>query len=144
MKYICPPDAQVIEVWVRLLKAVPTARFIVKNKPFACPAAREHVLQLFVKKGIAGHRVDLLPLAAANAGGGICIPHLLTTEMASSLYGHFSQAALANDHGVANPQQCMLLRLVRLCCVSSLPVCCTFMLRVQCSSSYTSVIWEGS
>lgn len=76
VKCFCPLDAQVIEVWVSLLKAVPTARLVVKNKPFACPAAREHVLQLFVKKGIAGHRIDLLPLAAANAGGG----HLHTSS----------------------------------------------------------------
>ncbi len=59
---------QVIEVWVTILQAVPSARFLLKNKPFACAAAREHVLQLFVKKGIAAHRVDLLPLAPANAG----------------------------------------------------------------------------
>lgn len=59
---------QVIEVWVNILQAVPSSRFLLKNKPFACPAAREHVLQLFVKKGIAAHRIDLLPLAAANAG----------------------------------------------------------------------------
>ena len=61
-------DVQVIEVWVRILQAVPSSRFLLKNKPFACAAAREHVLQLFVKKGIAAHRIDLLPLAVANAG----------------------------------------------------------------------------
>lgn len=65
---------QVIEVWVKILQAVPSSRFLLKNKPFACPAAREHVLQLFVRKGIAAHRIDLLPLAAANAGQ---IPPLL-------------------------------------------------------------------
>ena len=59
---------QVIEVWVKILQAVPSSRFLLKNKPFACPAAREHVVQLFVRKGIAAHRIDLLPLAAANAG----------------------------------------------------------------------------
>ena len=60
-----------------ILQAVPSPRFLLKNKPFACPAAREHVLQLFVKKGIAAHRIDLLPLAAANAGQNT--PHLLST-----------------------------------------------------------------
>ena len=65
---------QVIEVWVMILQAVPSSRFLLKNKPFACPAAREHVMQLFVRKGIAAHRIDLLPLAAANAGQ---IPPLL-------------------------------------------------------------------
>lgn len=59
---------QVIEVWVMILQAVPSSRFLLKNKPFACPAAREHVMQLFVRKGIAAHRIDLLPLAVANAG----------------------------------------------------------------------------
>ena len=61
-------EVQVIDVWVKILQAVPSARFLLKNKPFACPAAREHVLQLFVKKGVAAHRIDLLPLAPANAG----------------------------------------------------------------------------
>ena len=61
-------EVQVIDVWVKILQAAPSARFLLKNKPFACPAAREHVLQLFVKKGIAAHRIDLLPLAPANAG----------------------------------------------------------------------------
>jgi len=61
-------EVQVIDVWVKILQAVPSARFLLKNKPFACPAAREHVLQLFVKKDVAAHRIDLLPLAAANAG----------------------------------------------------------------------------
>lgn len=61
-------EVQVIDVWVKILQAVPSARFLLKNKPFACPSAREHVLQLFVKKGVAAHRIDLLPLAPANAG----------------------------------------------------------------------------
>lgn len=61
-------QVQVIDVWVKILQAVPSARFLLKNKPFACPAAREHVLQLFVKKGVAADRIDLLPLAPANAG----------------------------------------------------------------------------
>lgn len=61
-------QVQVIDVWVKILQAVPSSRFLFKNKPFACPAAREHVLQLFVKKGVAADRIDLLPLAPANAG----------------------------------------------------------------------------
>ncbi|KAL3139709.1 hypothetical protein ABBQ38_004018 [Trebouxia sp. C0009 RCD-2024] len=87
---------EVIEAWVKILQAVPSSRFLLKNKPFACPAAREHVLQLFVKKGIAAHRIDLLPLAAANADhlatyGDVDIsldtfPYAGTTTTCESLY----------------------------------------------------------
>ena len=63
--------AQVIEVWVAILQAVPTSRLLIKNKPFACPTAREHVLQQFVQLDIAAHRIDLLPLAPANSG--VCL-----------------------------------------------------------------------
>lgn len=47
---------------------MPTSRLLLKNKPFACAAARQHVTQLFVQEGIGAERVDLVPLAVHNAG----------------------------------------------------------------------------
>ena len=35
-----------IHVWARILKALPTARLLLKNKPFACESARAHTLGL--------------------------------------------------------------------------------------------------
>ena len=39
-------DAQVIRMWARILAAMPTARLLLKNKPFACESARSHTLGL--------------------------------------------------------------------------------------------------
>ena len=49
------------------LCSVPESRLVLKNKPFACEMARNHVLQQLVAHGVEAWRVDLLPLAAANA-----------------------------------------------------------------------------
>lgn len=57
-----------MKLWARILRALPTSRLLLKNKPFACSAARQHVTQLFVKEGIAADRIDLMPLAIHNAG----------------------------------------------------------------------------
>ncbi|KAK9810285.1 hypothetical protein WJX72_008008 [[Myrmecia] bisecta] len=57
----------VIGVWARVLEAVPSARLLLKNKPFACQSARGHVLELLERGGVQAQRVDLLPLAPANA-----------------------------------------------------------------------------
>ena len=38
--------SQVIRVWARILAALPTARLLLKNKPFACESARAHTLSL--------------------------------------------------------------------------------------------------
>jgi hypothetical protein len=40
--YLC--DLQVLRVWARILQAVPNSRLLLKNKPFACVAARQHFL----------------------------------------------------------------------------------------------------
>jgi hypothetical protein len=47
--------------------SVPDSRLVLKNKPFACEVARVHFLQQLVAHGVESWRVDLLPLAAANA-----------------------------------------------------------------------------
>lgn len=57
---------EVIETWCDLLQALPTARLVLKNKPFLCPEARALWLQRFTSRGIAAWRVDLLSLTAAT------------------------------------------------------------------------------
>ena len=37
---------QVIRVWARILGSLPSARLLLKNKPFACESARSHTLGL--------------------------------------------------------------------------------------------------
>ena len=50
-----------------MLKAVPTARLVLKNKPFACSDTRNLWLRRFAAHGIARWRIDLLPLTAGTA-----------------------------------------------------------------------------
>ncbi len=54
-------------MWGAILTAVPRSRLVLKNKPFACEAARSHVLQQLAAVGVEPWRVDLLPLAPGNA-----------------------------------------------------------------------------
>ena len=56
-----------VQVWCAVLTAVPTARLVLKNKPFACPDTRALWLRRFTLRGVAGWRVDLLPLTAGTA-----------------------------------------------------------------------------
>ncbi|GIL54275.1 hypothetical protein Vafri_9837 [Volvox africanus] len=58
---------QVLRIWGAVLAAVPRSRLVLKNKPFACEAARGHVLQQLAAVGVESWRVDLLPLAPGNA-----------------------------------------------------------------------------
>ncbi|GLI61429.1 hypothetical protein VaNZ11_003789 [Volvox africanus] len=58
---------QVLRLWGAVLAAVPRSRLVLKNKPFACEAARGHVLQQLAAVGVESWRVDLLPLAPGNA-----------------------------------------------------------------------------
>lgn len=53
-------------MWCELLKAVPRARLVLKNKPFLCPETQALWLKRFTSRGVAGWRVDLLPLTAAT------------------------------------------------------------------------------
>ncbi|PNH00482.1 putative UDP-N-acetylglucosamine--peptide N-acetylglucosaminyltransferase SPINDLY, partial [Tetrabaena socialis] len=63
---------QVLRVWAAILAAVPGSRLVLKNKPFACEAARAHLLRQLAALGVEPWRVDLLPLVPGNA------PHLAT------------------------------------------------------------------
>ena len=47
--------AQVIRVWARILAAMPTARLLLKNKPFACESARSHTLGLLAAEVCMRH-----------------------------------------------------------------------------------------
>ncbi|KAG2430578.1 hypothetical protein HXX76_010096 [Chlamydomonas incerta] len=58
---------QVLRVWAAILAAVPRSRLVLKNKPFACEAARSHLLRQLAALGVEAWRVDLLPLAPGNA-----------------------------------------------------------------------------
>eukprot|EP00892_Ulva_mutabilis_P003757 jgi/Ulvmu1/1753/UM117_0030.1 len=57
---------EVLDVWCDILKAVPRSRLVLKNKPFLCPETQALWLRRFTARGVAGWRVDLLPLAAAT------------------------------------------------------------------------------
>lgn len=54
-------------MWAAILAAVPRSRLVLKNKPFACEAARSHLLRQLAALGVEGWRVDLLPLAPGNS-----------------------------------------------------------------------------
>jgi protein O-GlcNAc transferase len=58
---------QVLRLWGAILTAVPNSRLLLKNKPFACQAARAHVLRQLAAVGVEAWRVDLMPLAPGNA-----------------------------------------------------------------------------
>ncbi|KAK8953261.1 putative UDP-N-acetylglucosamine--peptide N-acetylglucosaminyltransferase SPINDLY [Platanthera guangdongensis] len=57
---------KVLEVWARILSAVPNSRLIVKCKPFCCDSIRQRFLLILEKQGVEPLRVDLLPLILLN------------------------------------------------------------------------------
>lgn len=58
---------EVMQMWGRILQAVPHSRLLLKNKPFACEAARQHYMNALREQGIDGRSVDLLPLQSETA-----------------------------------------------------------------------------
>ena len=58
---------EVLTTWGRLLLAVPNSRLVLKNKPFACEWTKAKYWAFFEDMGVERNRVDLLPLAPANA-----------------------------------------------------------------------------
>jgi protein O-GlcNAc transferase len=58
---------EVLAVWGRILRAAPSARLVLKAKPFACESARQRWWRALEAEGVARARVDLLPLAPATA-----------------------------------------------------------------------------
>lgn len=57
----------VLTTWGKLLLAVPNSRLVLKNKPFACEWTKAKYWAFFEDMGVDRNRVDLLPLAPANA-----------------------------------------------------------------------------
>jgi len=53
----------VLETWAEILKAVPSARLVLKNKPFASDLIKQKFWLEFERLGVHRSRVDLLPLA---------------------------------------------------------------------------------
>lgn len=57
---------KVLQVWARILCAVPNSRLIVKCKPFCCESVRQRFLSTLEQLGLESTRVDLLPLILLN------------------------------------------------------------------------------
>ncbi|XP_022767024.1 probable UDP-N-acetylglucosamine--peptide N-acetylglucosaminyltransferase SPINDLY isoform X3 [Durio zibethinus] len=59
---------KVLQVWARILCAVPNSRLVVKCKPFCCDSVRLKFLTTLEQLGLESLRVDLLPLILLNHG----------------------------------------------------------------------------
>ncbi|XP_062195647.1 probable UDP-N-acetylglucosamine--peptide N-acetylglucosaminyltransferase SPINDLY [Phragmites australis] len=57
---------KVLQVWARILCAVPNSRLVVKCKPFCCDSIRQKFLTTLEELGLESLRVDLLPLIHLN------------------------------------------------------------------------------
>ncbi|KAJ6406717.1 hypothetical protein OIU84_010262 [Salix udensis] len=57
---------KVLQVWARILCAVPNSRLVVKCKPFGCDSVRQRFLTMLEQMGLEPLRVDLLPLILLN------------------------------------------------------------------------------
>jgi protein O-GlcNAc transferase len=57
---------KVLQVWARILCAVPNSRLVVKCKPFCCDNIRQKFLSTLEELGLESLRVDLLPLIHLN------------------------------------------------------------------------------
>ncbi|KAM0914672.1 hypothetical protein ACQ4PT_011358 [Festuca glaucescens] len=57
---------KVLQVWARILCAVPNSRLVVKCKPFCCDSIRQKFLTTLEELGLEPLRVDLLPLIHLN------------------------------------------------------------------------------
>ncbi|KAK7284836.1 hypothetical protein RJT34_19589 [Clitoria ternatea] len=57
---------KVLQVWARILCAVPNSRLVVKCKPFCCDSVRQKFLSTLGQLGLEPLRVDLLPLILLN------------------------------------------------------------------------------
>ncbi|KAI4364057.1 hypothetical protein MLD38_020199 [Melastoma candidum] len=57
---------KVMQVWARILCAVPNSRLVVKCKPFCCDSVRQTILSTLEQLGMEPLRVDLLPLILLN------------------------------------------------------------------------------
>ncbi len=56
-----------LDAWAKLLARLPTARLLLKGKPFAYPVTRAWFLERLSGRGVAADRVELVPWAADGA-----------------------------------------------------------------------------
>ena len=87
---------EVLSLWARILRSIPGARLVLKNKPFACDAVRQRFWAAFEAEGVSRDRIDLLPLALATRDHlsqyglmDICLdpwPYAGTTTTAEAFY----------------------------------------------------------
>lgn len=45
-------------MWARILLSIPHSRLVLKNKPFACEAVRNHYWGIFEEEGVDRSRVS--------------------------------------------------------------------------------------
>jgi protein O-GlcNAc transferase len=51
---------EVVELWTKILKAVPGSRLLMKTKSLSDSSTRDYVLDMFTQRGITSERIDLL------------------------------------------------------------------------------------
>jgi predicted O-linked N-acetylglucosamine transferase (SPINDLY family) len=96
---------RVLGAWCAILKAVPTARMLLKCKPFASASVVAKTVQRFADAGVDASRVDCIPLLAstqehlsAYAQVDVCLdtfPYAGTTTTCEALYSGVPVVSLA-------------------------------------------------
>lgn len=61
-------NPEVIAVWARLLREIPTSRLVIKNPSLTDGSTRERYLALFADAGVSGERLDLIGFVPDNVG----------------------------------------------------------------------------
>ncbi len=59
---------EVIELWTKILKAIPGSRLLMKAKSLSDRSTRDYVMDLFVQRGIAAGRINLLSWEPSTKG----------------------------------------------------------------------------
>jgi protein O-GlcNAc transferase len=61
-------SAMVFSLWSRILKAIPDSHLVVKTWSFSDRTARQYVLDMFLKEGVAAEQIVLLPYEPSTKG----------------------------------------------------------------------------
>ncbi|CBZ53628.1 hypothetical protein NCLIV_034150 [Neospora caninum Liverpool] len=77
---------QVIELWSRILKAVPTSRLLLKARPFANEEMQRKFKAKFEAHGVSGDRIDAMALVPA------CMDHLMVYSLVDIALDSFPYA----------------------------------------------------
>lgn len=98
---------EVVRLWARILRAVPDARLVLKNRALTDAATRERYAALFEAAGVARDRLDLRAWADSRAGhlaayGGVDValdtfPYNGTTTTCEALWMGVPVVTLAGD-----------------------------------------------